>query len=84
MIFKLTLLVTVLVLGYMYVFRAFWSLKVGREYRARSGEHVFIQSMTKAGFQPIFTDTLGRRYYANGERVDDTGVWNATRLHETV
>lgn len=84
MMFGATLFVVVAVLLYMHFFRSFLILKTGRSYRSRGGEVVKIISKSKLGRMVFYIDGHGRKYYGNGERVDDVGIWNSGRLYEPI
>lgn len=76
------LIITILVLAYMHVFRAFFRLRIGKSYRSRDGETTKIIAKISLGSIDVFVDDRDRRYYSNGERLDDPGPWNQTRLYE--
>lgn len=74
----------IVILLYMHYVRSFFFLKLGRTYRARGGSIVTIISKVVTGPITVFVDNNNRRYYSNGEAVDDTGTYTASRLFETV
>lgn len=84
MMFVATLIAVIVVLLYMHFFRSFLMLKTGRSYRSRGGEVVKIISKSKFGRMVFYIDNHGHKYYGNGERVDDVGIWNSGRLYEPI
>jgi hypothetical protein len=79
-----TLIAAIVVLLYMHHVRSFFVLKLGRSYRSRGGSVIKIVSKISTGPISVFVDTNNRRYYSNGEAVDDVGTQNESRLFEMV